>query len=128
MKNIASFLLCACAFTGSGQKLTIVLSDNPAKGGFKSMRVRKLSSRARWKASAQQMLTARLLEIDSQGVYHFSEGDRRSLLRNFIESVNSHGVSCYANDCANRNLVTLVSQERLSSRSGGITGFDKLEL
>jgi cobaltochelatase CobN len=53
---------------------------------------------------AQQMLTARLLELDRQGVYHFSEGDRRSLLRTFIESVNSHGVSCYANACANRNL------------------------
>jgi cobalamin biosynthesis Mg chelatase CobN len=53
---------------------------------------------------AQQMLTARLLEIDRQGVYHFSEGDRRLLLRTFIEFVNSHGVSCYANACANRNL------------------------
>lgn len=42
----------------------------------------------RWFATAnphaRQMLTARLIEIDRQGVYRFDENDRRALVSDYI--------------------------------------------
>ncbi|MDW8131938.1 MAG: cobaltochelatase subunit CobN, partial [Bryobacterales bacterium] len=58
---------------------------------------------------AHQMLAARLIEIDRQGVYRFQEADRRLLVRAFIESVKQSGASCYANACGNRNLLRHVA-------------------
>jgi len=67
----------------------------------------------RWFASAnphaRQMLAARLIEIDRQGVYRFNESDRRALVAAYVESVNRSGVSCYVNACANRNLIRYVA-------------------
>ncbi len=67
----------------------------------------------RWFASAnphaRQMLAARLIEIDRQGVYRFNESDRRALVAAYVESVNRSGVSCYVNSCANRNLIRYVA-------------------
>lgn len=60
---------------------------------------------------ARQMLAARLLEVDRQGVYRFTEADRKALVRAYIESVNRDGVSCYANACDNRRLVSYVSSQ-----------------
>ena len=58
---------------------------------------------------ARQMVAARLMEIDRQGVYQFSTEDRRHLVRAYLESVNASGVSCYANACANRKLIRHVA-------------------
>jgi cobaltochelatase CobN len=53
---------------------------------------------------AQQMLAARLIEVDRQGIYRFSDADRRALLETYITSVNRQGASCYVNACANPRL------------------------
>lgn len=58
---------------------------------------------------ARQMLAARLIEIDRQGVYRFSEDDRRTLVAAYVQSVKQSGVSCYVNACANRNLIRYVA-------------------
>ena len=58
---------------------------------------------------ARQMLAARLIEIDRQGVYRFDEDDRRTLVAAYVESVKQSGVSCYVNACANRNLIRYVA-------------------
>jgi len=70
---------------------------------------------------AQQMLTARLLEIGRQGVYNFSSQDKKRLLRQYIESVNRYGVSCYVNACANQKLrsYVLTSARRLKAVAPG---------
>lgn len=54
---------------------------------------------------ARQMLAARLIEIDRQGVYRFSTEDRNELHRVYIASVSRDGVSCYVNACGNRRLI-----------------------
>ncbi len=58
---------------------------------------------------ARQMLAARLIEIDRQGVYRFTEADRRALVASYVQSVKQSGVSCYVNACANRNLIRYVA-------------------
>jgi cobaltochelatase CobN len=58
---------------------------------------------------ARQMVAARLIEIDRQGVYRFSSEDRRALVAAYVQSVKESGVSCYANACANRNLIRYVT-------------------
>jgi len=58
---------------------------------------------------ARQMVAARLIEIDRQGVYRFSSEDRRALVAAYVQSVKENGVSCYANACANRNLIRYVA-------------------
>lgn len=58
---------------------------------------------------ARQMVAARLIEIDRQGVYQFSEEDRRALVAAYTQSVKESGVSCYANACANRKLIQYVA-------------------
>ncbi|MGB9609360.1 MAG: cobaltochelatase subunit CobN [Bryobacteraceae bacterium] len=58
---------------------------------------------------ARQMVAARLIEIDRQGVYRFSSEDRRALVAAYVQSVKESGVSCYANACANRNLIRYVA-------------------
>jgi cobalamin biosynthesis Mg chelatase CobN len=60
---------------------------------------------------ARQMLAARLLEVDRQGVYRFSAADRKALVRSYIESVNRAGVSCYANACDNKRLISYVTAQ-----------------
>lgn len=66
---------------------------------------------ARQNPHARQMMAARLLEVDRQGVYRFTEADRRLLVKAYVESVARNGVSCYVNACANRNLRDYVSTE-----------------
>ena len=58
---------------------------------------------------ARQMLAARLIEIDRQGVYRFNDSDKRALLGAYLRSVNEDGVSCYVNACGNRKLVRYVA-------------------
>ena len=57
---------------------------------------------------AQQMVAARLLEVDRQGVYRFSGADRRMLLAAYIRSVNRQGASCYVNACDNPRLARYI--------------------
>ncbi len=59
---------------------------------------------------AQQMVAARLLEVDRQGIYRFSEADRRALLETYITSVNRQGASCYVNACDNPRLQAHIQQ------------------
>lgn len=66
---------------------------------------------------ARQMLAARLIEIDRQGVYCFSDEDRRTLVAAYVKSVNERGVSCYANACANRSLVRYVAASARALRA-----------
>jgi cobaltochelatase CobN len=60
---------------------------------------------------ARQVLTARLLEVDRQGIYRFTETDRKALVRTYIESVNRDGISCYSNACDNRRLASYVLKQ-----------------
>ena len=53
---------------------------------------------------ALQRMQARLLEVDRQGVYSFSNEDRAILINSYIESVNEHGVDCSANTCGNQKV------------------------
>ncbi|MGE3841091.1 MAG: cobaltochelatase subunit CobN [Vicinamibacterales bacterium] len=50
---------------------------------------------------AQQSILARMLEVDRQGSYRFSDQDREILVHKYVESVARHGVSCSANTCGN---------------------------
>ncbi|MEQ1731334.1 MAG: cobaltochelatase subunit CobN, partial [Vicinamibacterales bacterium] len=50
---------------------------------------------------AQQSILARLIEVDRQGSYRFSESDRATLVQKYVESVARNGVSCTANTCGN---------------------------
>jgi cobaltochelatase CobN len=50
---------------------------------------------------AQQSIAARLLEVDRQGSYRFSDDERANLVRMYVESVARHGISCSANTCGN---------------------------
>ncbi len=50
---------------------------------------------------AQQSILARMLEVDRQGSYKFSDGDRANLVRMYVDSVARFGVSCIANTCGN---------------------------
>ncbi len=60
---------------------------------------------------AQQMVAARLLEIDRQGVHRFSDADRRLLLKAYIDSINRNGASCYVNACDNQRLTQYVQSQ-----------------
>jgi cobaltochelatase CobN len=50
---------------------------------------------------AQQWILSRMLEVDRQGSYRFSDEDRAELVRRYVKSVNRHGVTCSANTCGN---------------------------
>jgi cobaltochelatase CobN len=60
---------------------------------------------------AQQSIVARMLEVDRQGSYQFSDADRENLVRIYVESVARDGVSCSANTCGNEALQGYVSQQ-----------------
>lgn len=66
---------------------------------------------ARQNPHARQALLARLLEVDRQGSYRFTEAQRAVLLREYMQSVKSSGVACSANTCGNRALQTYVLSE-----------------
>lgn len=64
---------------------------------------------------AQQWQLARLLEIDSQGTYKFSEADRAELVRRYTRSVIANGAACSANTCGNAKLHQFIAQEALNA-------------
>jgi cobaltochelatase CobN len=54
--------------------------------------------------AAKQQIVARLLEVDRQGTYQFSDEDRKRLIREYVRLVSQNGVACSANVCGNRKL------------------------
>jgi len=69
----------------------------------------------------RQMMLARMLEVDRQGVHKFQPDERARLVREYVSSVNRVGVSCSANTCGNRSLLDYVkTQAPLISGLGNI--------
>lgn len=60
---------------------------------------------------AQQSILARLLEVDRQGSYRFSEADRATLVQKYVASVVRSGISCTANTCGNIEVNQYASEE-----------------
>ncbi|WP_130392729.1 cobaltochelatase subunit CobN [Cupriavidus agavae] len=66
---------------------------------------------------ARQGILARLLEVDRQGSYRFTDAERRALLRQYAESVRRDGLSCTANTCGNPALMAHIAR---SGRAAGV--------
>ena len=60
---------------------------------------------------AQQVLAARLIEVDRLGIHRFSEADRRLLLAAYIDSVVRAGAGCYFTVCGHTKLTRYVRRE-----------------
>lgn len=60
---------------------------------------------------AQQGIVARLLEVDRQGSYRFTDAERRELLRQYAASVQRDGLSCTANTCGNPVLMAHIARQ-----------------
>jgi len=65
---------------------------------------------------ARQGILARLLEVDRQGSYRFTDAERRELLRQYAESVQRDGLSCTANTCGNPVLMAHVARQGKAAR------------
>jgi len=59
---------------------------------------------------AKQGLLARLLEVDRQGSYRFSDAERTQLVSRYVRSVVAHGAACAANICGNERLQRHVAE------------------
>lgn len=59
---------------------------------------------------AMQGVLARLLEVDRQGSYRFSDSERAQLLRRYAESVRRDGMACTANTCGNAALMAHIAR------------------
>jgi len=75
---------------------------------------------------AQQMLAARLMEIDRQGVYKFPEADRKLLLSTYISSIRRHQAACYVNVCDNAALTAYVRREARRLAAVGRVELDQM--
>jgi|GEM_PF-643761 len=64
---------------------------------------------------AKQWQLARLLEIDNQGTYKFSEADRAELTRKYVKSVIENGAACSANTCGNAKLHQFIANEAVKA-------------
>jgi cobaltochelatase CobN len=62
-------------------------------------------------AHAQQWQLARLLEVDHQGTYKFSDADRGELVKRYVKSVVANGAACSANTCGNAKLHEFIAQQ-----------------
>jgi cobaltochelatase CobN len=67
--------------------------------------------------AAKQVLVARLLEVDRQGTYRFTDSERSQLVKEIVSLVRRFGVACSANVCGNVRLQSAVYREaqRLST-------------
>lgn len=72
---------------------------------------------------ARQGILARLLEVDRQGSYTFSDDDRHRLTADYVRSVARHGVACSANICGNARL-----QQFVSASAALVPGLGNLEI
>jgi cobaltochelatase CobN len=70
---------------------------------------------------AKQWQLARLLEIDNQGTYKFSEADRAELTRRYVKSVIDNGAACSANTCGNAKLHQFIANE---AKAAGVSDSD----
>lgn len=60
---------------------------------------------------ARQWQLSRMLEVDHQGTYKFSDADRGELIRRYVRSVVTHGAACSANTCGNAKLHEYIAAE-----------------
>jgi cobaltochelatase CobN len=65
---------------------------------------------------AQQGILARLLEVDRQGSYRFTDEERAELLRRYADAVRRDGLSCTANTCGNPVLMAHIAQAGRAAR------------
>lgn len=65
---------------------------------------------------ARQGILARLLEVDRQGSYRFTDAERRELLRQYTASVQRDGLSCTANTCGNPTLMAHIARAGRAAR------------
>ncbi len=54
--------------------------------------------------AAKQNLVARLLEVDQQGTYKFTDAERTALVKEYVQLVSQNGPACSANVCGNARL------------------------
>ena len=72
---------------------------------------------------AKQGILARMLQVDREGSYRFSEADRNKLLAEYVRSVVKNGVACSANICGNEKL-----QQYVASAAATVPGLGQIEL
>ena len=65
---------------------------------------------------ARQSILARLLEVDRQGSYRFTDAERRDMLRAYAQSVQRDGLSCTANTCGNPLLMAHIARAGHAAR------------
>lgn len=49
-------------------------------------------------------MLGRLLDVDRQGTYRFSDAERTQMLREYVQNVMRNGLACDANTCGNEKL------------------------
>lgn len=72
---------------------------------------------------ARQWQLSRMLEVDHQGTYKFSDADRGELIKRYVRSVIAHGAACSANTCENRKL-----HEYIAAQAPMVAGLGDAEL
>ena len=60
---------------------------------------------------AQQVMMARMLEVDRQGSYKFSTEQRAELIRRYVQMVAKIGATCSANTCGNLKLHQYIAEQ-----------------
>ncbi|MFN7984504.1 MAG: cobaltochelatase subunit CobN [Vicinamibacterales bacterium] len=71
----------------------------------------------------RQWQLARLLEVDRQGSYRFSDAERGVLIDKYVKSVVAHGAACSSNTCGNLRLHQFIAEE-----AGRVAGLGAEEL
>ena len=61
--------------------------------------------------AARQAMLGRLLEIDRQGTYKFTDAERQQMVTEYAQNVEKNGLACDANTCGNQNLKQAIAQE-----------------
>jgi cobaltochelatase CobN len=54
--------------------------------------------------AARQAMLGRLLEVDRQGTYRFTDAERSQMVREYAQNVAQNGLACDANTCGNEKL------------------------
>lgn len=70
----------------------------------------------------RQNLLARLLEVDRQGTYRFSEAEREHMVGEYVRLVSTNGVACSANVCGNQRLQLSVATQARQMSAGRADG------
>ena len=72
---------------------------------------------------AQQVMMARMLEVDRQGSYKFSAEQRAELVRRYVQTVAKIGATCSANTCGNMKL-----HQHIAEQAALVPGLGNAEL